>query len=389
MKVKFDLFFTLLLYTGLIGLPTFSETVYTPALPLLTQVFGVSDSEIKYSVIIYIAFFAFSQLFYGNFLRYISIRKLLLLGIGIYIAGSLLILCSEHFAELMLGRSLQGIGGAAGSTLVRVIMKEHYSLKEQRKYFPIILGMVAFLPILGPFFGSLIIHFLNWHYIFLLLLVIAFCLIVVTASQLELSKSIRTQSVYFKWQYFFPDKLFMSYVFSGSLLLSIILVYSVEAPFFIIKVLHYSPLIFGYISLSVALCYFLGTLFSSRILSEYPLNNTIRLGVIVVSVGSIALFCLGLLYGLSLSTLILPIVVVMFGAGVAKSNISIVAMHVLSEHSGQASSLIGFWQMFISGGVVWLGVHEIGTRLNMFAVICVMISMLLCYLTFSTSYSQD
>jgi len=247
---------------------------------------------------------------------------------------------------------------------------------------------VAFLPILGPFFGSLIIHFLNWRYIFLLLLVIALCLIMVIASRIELSKSIRAQSIKFNWQYFFPDKLFMSYVFSGSLLLSIILVYSVEAPFFIIKVLHYSPLIFGYISLSVALSYFIGTLFSSRILSEYPLNNTIRLGVIIVSIGCIGLFFLGFVYGLSLAILILPIVVVMFGAGVAKSNISIAAMHVLPERSGQASSLIGFWQMFISGGVVWIGVHVISMRLNMFAVMFVVISILLCCLTCISSHQS-
>lgn len=370
----------MLLYASLIGLATFSETIYTPALPLLAHVFHVSTAHIKYSVVIYIIAFAIGQLFYGYCVRHVSIRRLLLVGIGIYSVGILVVLGSHYFAELMIGRCLQGVGVSVGSTLVRVIMKEQYSFEEQKRYFPVILGMVGFMPVLGPFFGGLILHFLSWIYIFVLLLVLGFCVMFLIWREIEVGCITQTHAAPLTWRYFFPDKLFMSYIMLNSLFLAILLVYSLEAPFFIIQILHYSPLVFGCMSLCIALCYLLGSIVSSRILVKQQLSRIIQIGIVVTCGGCVILFLFSFIYSLSLSLLIVPMCMVMFGLGLAKSNTSIAAMNTLPLRSGQASSLIGFWQMLISGLIASLCIHVISQRLIALAGVFLVISGLLLFL---------
>ncbi len=379
----------LLLYTCLIGLAPLSETVYTPALPEFVRIFHISDIQAKYSVIVYIFAFSMSQIFYGYFVSRYQLKKLLTLGLSIYIFGVLIILFSNNFDEILIGRIFQGLGASAGSVLVRVIMKEKYSLEEHKKYFPIILGMVGLLPVMGPAIGGAIIHWHGWKYIFILLLILAIIILILECVKAPYDKPNIKKSNPINLHYFFPSLVFMSYVTMGGLLLSIILLYSIESPFFIIQKLHYNPLKFGLISLSTATCYLLGTIISSKILSSYKLKRIKKIGITLLSISCTLLLILSLVHPLSLSILIPPMLLIMLGVGITKSNTSIGAMHVHHQNSGQASSLIGFWQMLISGVIVYIAIHFIQINLAMLSIVFIIICAVQSGLMFFLPTSLD
>lgn len=363
----------ILLYTCLIGLAPLSETIYTPALPEFVKIFHISNTQAKYSVIIYIFAFAISQIFYGFCISKYELKKLLTLGLSIYIFGVLIILFSSSFSEILIGRLFQGLGASAGSTLIRIIMKEKYTLQECKKYFPIILGMVGLLPVLGPTIGGLIINSYDWKYIFILLLILAVIILVIEHLKIPNIKPNIRENNPINLRYFLPSLVFMSYVVMGGILLAVILLYSIESPFFIIQQLHYNPLKFGLISLSTAICYLIGTIISSKILSSRELKTIKKIGVTISFIGCIILLLLSVYHPLSLSILIPPMLLIMLGIGITKSNTSIGAMYAHHQNSGQASSLIGFWQMLMSGVVVYIAVHFTNINLTMLSIVFIIL----------------
>lgn len=347
----------ILLFICLLGLAPLSETVYMPALPIFTDIFHISNAEAKYSAVIYTFSFGLCQLLYGYFVGNIGIRKLVFSGLIIYILGVIVILSSHTYPEILIGRFVQGAGISAGSVLVRVAMKENYDLQQQRKYFPVILGIVGLLPVFGPTIGGSIIRFSDWRYIFVLLLFLAMGALALALLKFPNVSITHPKQRLMNLSYFFPNVTFIKLVIIGSLLLSTVLLYSIEGPFLLIQKLGFSPFQYGLITLSTASSYLLGTLITSRFFIQHHIRHIKVIGATLSTLGCVILFILSAVHPLSLSILIPPMLVIMVGIGIAKSRTSIAAMNAHPLHSGQTSSLLGFWQMLISSTIIFCEVH--------------------------------
>ncbi|MEB5477300.1 MFS transporter [Acinetobacter pollinis] len=91
-----------------------SSDIYIPSLPFIAQTFHISGGEITFSISIYLIALAISQIIYGVIVNSYGYKRILTLGIIIYIIASIGCALSNHIYSFLFFRFFQGIGAASG-----------------------------------------------------------------------------------------------------------------------------------------------------------------------------------------------------------------------------------------------------------------------------------
>lgn len=94
-------------------------------------------------------------------------RKIINIGLFIYIISSLLVYISNNFSTLIILRILQGIGGSMIATTTIAILTSVFPLSERGKVLGINSAAVYTGIALGPFLGGILTELFNWRSIFL------------------------------------------------------------------------------------------------------------------------------------------------------------------------------------------------------------------------------
>ncbi|MBX9977600.1 MAG: MFS transporter, partial [Alphaproteobacteria bacterium] len=99
----------------IVGLPQFSETVYTPSLPDIARALRTSDTMVEYTLTIYLFAFALGTLLWGRISDQYGRKLPLLLGLGLYCVGCIGCTLAPSIDILLLSRFIQAFGGSTGS----------------------------------------------------------------------------------------------------------------------------------------------------------------------------------------------------------------------------------------------------------------------------------
>lgn len=103
---------------------------------------------------------------FGKLADVIGRRPMMLLGIAIFLLGSLLAGFATSMPWLIAFRLIQGIGAAAVQPLCVIIVADYYPAAERGKVQGYLASVWAIAAVLGPMVGGLIIHHLPWSWIF-------------------------------------------------------------------------------------------------------------------------------------------------------------------------------------------------------------------------------
>jgi MFS transporter, DHA1 family, multidrug resistance protein len=152
----------------LAAFPPVTTDMYLPALPMLQAQWGAALSTINLTLVLFFVFFSVSLLVYGPISDSYGRRPLLLAGIAIYIAASMLCAAAANVGQLILFRILQALGAAAASALSMAIAKDLFEAKARQQLLAHLGVIVALAPMLSPIVGGFVLEWLNWHWIFLI-----------------------------------------------------------------------------------------------------------------------------------------------------------------------------------------------------------------------------
>jgi EmrB/QacA subfamily drug resistance transporter len=95
-------------------------------------------------------------------------RRMYLLGVAIFIVGSVLSGASQSMVQLIAARALQGIGAGAIIPLSMTIVGELYALSERARTQALFSGVWGLASIAGPLVGGYITDRLSWEWVFYL-----------------------------------------------------------------------------------------------------------------------------------------------------------------------------------------------------------------------------
>ena len=185
------MFFTVLILAILSGAEI---ALFTPSFPELQIIFNLSPSTIELLLSVNLIAHCISSLIVGNLGDRYGRKTIIIIGLIIFIIGSLLCVFAPHYWCLLLGRILQGLGIAGPAVLNFLIIIDNYPPKQQLHKIGLLNGFATLAIAFAPVVGSYISLFFKWqgNFIALLLLgIICLILAILFLPASEINHSVR------------------------------------------------------------------------------------------------------------------------------------------------------------------------------------------------------
>jgi EmrB/QacA subfamily drug resistance transporter len=115
---------------------------------------------------IYMLTSALTTPLFGKLADLFSHRRLMLIGIAIFVLGSTLCGAAQSMETLILFRAIQGLGGGAIYALAFIVVGVLFPPEERAKMQGIISSIWGISSILGPLAGGLIVEHTSWRWVF-------------------------------------------------------------------------------------------------------------------------------------------------------------------------------------------------------------------------------
>lgn len=347
--------FTIRLLVPLLFIGCFMATdIYLPSLPNLTQVLHGTTEQSQLTLTVYLFSFAISQIIYGTLSDKYGRKPILLLGLSIFIIGSLVTVYAGSMSTLLLGRLIQGAGIGAVGSLSRVVMMDSFSGIELVKIMSIAAMVISIAPMLAPALGGFIQQYLGYQYnfyamffygVFLLLATLFFLPETIqykNQSRISLRTVMKNAIVVVK------VKQFRQYCLISGIGFSIIMAYSMINPFLLQKILHLTPSQYGIALLAIGMGMILGNFSNSQLIKAYSSEQLVRAALMLVIASASMMTILGLIGILTVSSVIAPLFIIIFSFGIIFPNVSILALAPFDKNRGAAGALFGMLQMLLS-----------------------------------------
>jgi DHA1 family bicyclomycin/chloramphenicol resistance-like MFS transporter len=143
-----------------------SIDLYLPALPGMSDYFGMSAGRINLTLTAFFVFYALGSLVWGPLSDRYGRKPILVAGLGLYIVASTLCALMWDVNGLVLCRIFQAIGGSAAGVVATAIVKDAYSGKKRASVLAIVQSMVTIAPAVAPVLGAYLLKIMSWRGIF-------------------------------------------------------------------------------------------------------------------------------------------------------------------------------------------------------------------------------
>ncbi|MEE6250639.1 MAG: multidrug effflux MFS transporter [Bdellovibrionota bacterium] len=146
-----------------------------PALQFIGKDLGLSNiNDTQYIISSIFAGMALGLIFFGPFSDSFGRKPAILSGGAIYIIGCLISYFSGDFQWMLIGRFLQGLGGASARVITIAMIRDEYSGNKMAKIMSLIMIIFIIVPAFAPSLGLLVMKFSHWRSIFSVMASIAF-----------------------------------------------------------------------------------------------------------------------------------------------------------------------------------------------------------------------
>jgi EmrB/QacA subfamily drug resistance transporter len=148
-----------------IGLVAIDSTILATAVPAVVNDLG-GFTSFPWLFSIYLLAQAVAVPIYGKVADLYGRKPVMLLGIGLFVVGSLLCGIAWSMPALIFFRLVQGLGAGAVQPMGMTIVGDIYSLAERAKVQGYIASVWAMASIVGPTLGGVFADYLSWRWIF-------------------------------------------------------------------------------------------------------------------------------------------------------------------------------------------------------------------------------
>ncbi|MEN6577654.1 MAG: multidrug effflux MFS transporter [Phycisphaerales bacterium] len=148
------------------AVPAMATDMYLAAMPIIAEQWGVPDSRVALSLVLWFAGFSLFLLICGPLSDKHGRRPVLLAGLTLFTGATVACSMATNVVQLIVFRILQGIGAAGPSSMCMAICRDRYE-GPQRKHILAWVGIILGLaPMIAPSIGAAMLRFANWRGIF-------------------------------------------------------------------------------------------------------------------------------------------------------------------------------------------------------------------------------
>ncbi|HEY0492634.1 MAG TPA: Bcr/CflA family multidrug efflux MFS transporter [Candidatus Dormibacteraeota bacterium] len=367
-----------LLLGGLTAFGPLSIDMYLPALPAISRDLVASESLIQLTLTACLIGLALGQLLSGPLSDTLGRRRPLLIGVSIYVLASLLCALAPTAWILVALRLIQGLAGAAGIVIARAIVRDMYSGVPAARYFSRLILVMGLAPILAPVLGGQILRFSSWHGIFVVLAIVTGILFLGAlvwlpeTLPLHLRREGSLRDTIRTFRRLGADTRFIGYAVSAGLAFGAMFAYIAGSPFVLQAIYHISPQTFALIFGLNALGFVITSQVNGTLVSRIAPSRLLTAGLVGESLAGVAVLAVIAIGGLGLSTLLVPLFIMVSCIGFVVPNATALALSRHPEAAGTGSALLGVIQSGIAAiGAPLVGIAGVASALPMGGVIAV------------------
>ncbi len=156
----------LFVWSFTVWLVVMNTTMFNVALPTVLADFSLTSTTASWIVSGYSIAFAISTLTYSRLSDFVPISRLLIIGLSLLSAASIIGFLSQNFYSLIAARILQAAGAGAVPGLAMVLAGRYIPLSRRGKAMSLIASAGSLGFGLGPVIGGSITQYLGWHFLF-------------------------------------------------------------------------------------------------------------------------------------------------------------------------------------------------------------------------------
>lgn len=153
---------SVMLATGLVAIDT--TILATAVTSIVGDLGGFSQFPWLFSV--YLLAQAACTPIYGKLADIVGRKSVMLLGVGLFVLGSILCGLAWSMPALIAFRLVQGLGAGAISPMSMTIIGDVYTVAERATVQGYVAGVWALSAVAGPTLGGVFVEFLDWRWIF-------------------------------------------------------------------------------------------------------------------------------------------------------------------------------------------------------------------------------
>ena len=355
-------------------------TAITPAalymlvasLPVLAMVFDAAPGAVQLVLTLFLAGITAGQLVYGPVSDRFGRRPVLIAGLMLFLAGTVLCGLAWSLPALIIGRTLQALGGCAGMVLGRAIVRDVYDRERSARALATIMMVMSLAPSLSPAIGAYLAEWGGWRADFVLLGTVGAGILIVIALKLEETHTpapVNLVGMIGSFILLLRSPAFLSVACATAFTSASWFTFLASAPYLLAELLHEPPSTYGLMILLPMAGYILG---NAAVVRLSALLGSVRLFILglALSLASgvmLALWCLG---GLTPWALFVPMAISSVGNGMSQPPGVAAGLSVYPRIAGAASGLLGFTQMTIAAlGTLLLGLLPRDNVVAMVAVV--------------------
>lgn len=327
---------------GLLAIASLGLDGLLPAIPEMSLYFGVASNKMAMIVTVFTLGLAIGQLIGGPLADRIGKKSVILMGLFLFILISIAIAFTSSFNLLLILRCVQAFGAGFVMVCIAPLIKDRASDAEAAQMFAMIGLVMITAPALAPSIGTLVLHFFDWRYIFLSLVIYSVLIgfVFIRTIPSDKPKNVETKSALQRYKAVLQNKKAMPVLLAQATAFSVLLTIITNGSFIYQEVFAYSKAQFA-------------TAFALNVVVMAAFN--IGNGLLVKKVSVVKLLLVGLFLNL-LSTLIFAVLVmvnapitysvvaIMFCVGtlgLVLPNAMALFMSLYEENVGAASALFG------------------------------------------------
>jgi EmrB/QacA subfamily drug resistance transporter len=174
-----------MLSTGLVAI---DATVIATAVPSVVAELG-GFAEFPWLFSVYLLAQAVTVPVYGKLADVFGRKPVMLVGIGLFLVGSILCGLAWSMGALIAFRAVQGLGAGAVQPMSMTIVGDLYTLEERAKVQGYIASVWAVSSVVGPTLGGVFSEYVSWRWIFFVN--IPLCLVAAAAIGLRFSERVQ------------------------------------------------------------------------------------------------------------------------------------------------------------------------------------------------------
>ncbi|WP_302408925.1 multidrug effflux MFS transporter [Comamonas kerstersii] len=356
---------------------TMAMHIFVPALPVAGEALGAEPSGMQQTITLYVIGLALGQLIYGPVSDTWGRRPALLVGLSLYFSASVLALFAPSLQWLVAARLLQALGGAAGITLGRAIVRDIAPPDRVTRDLALLNLLTLVGPGLSPIVGAYLADHFGWRAIYVFLVCIGsamlFCAWKLLPETNLNRRPLAITRIALDYGSLLSNPRFAAFMLGGACSSTALYPYLATAPYIVHEQLGLPIRYVGWFAASTIVGAGLGTFLTRKLAGRWPAERFLYIGS-GLGLGLATLFlCIQALGWLSAPLLLALMVVMTFGAGMASPAALSRALGATTPAlAGTAAGLYGFAQMAMGAvGTMLVGFGEVPALACAVTQICI------------------